>query len=297
MGNNRPRRALVLCGGASRGAVEVGFVKALGELGIEFDLIVGTSIGALNGAMLATGMGIAAIEDFWSHFNRWKAVRPNWGWLIRPKTQPGLFSLDPMRRILRDLLSVRRFEDLEVPLWVTTTELNNGSAVYWGERGNVIEPVVASMSIPGIFPPVILDGQLHVDGGIANNVPLDFAARQGACELYLIDCFCDRPCLRPPRGLVQVLMRSFSAAVGGKYEADRAHFRDRTKIVRVRPKFDNNVDLLDFSKSREFIQAGYEATLAEMDTAQNETATECCNGQVGCSQVTVDGPDGDAVTS
>ena len=181
--------------------------------------------------------------------------------------------------------------------WVTTTELNNGSAVYWGERGDVIEPVVASMSIPGIFPPVILDGQLHVDGGIANNVPLDFAARQGACELYLIDCFCDGQCLRPPRGLVQVLMRSFSTAVGGKYEADRAHFRDRKKIVRVRPKFNNNIDLLDFSKSREFIQAGYEATLAAMDAAQNETATECCNGQVGCSQVTVDAPDGDAVTS
>lgn len=279
MASDAPTRALVLCGGASRGALEVGFLKAIGEEDVEFDFVVGTSIGAFNGAMFASGMSVAEIEEVWLGFNRWKAVRPNWGWALRPRTQPGLFSLDPMRGILRDMLPVTRFENLELPLWVTSTELNNGRARYWGETGDIIEPVIASMSVPGIFAPVILDDRLHVDGGITNNVPLDFATHKGAQEIFLIDCYCDEPCLRPPRGLIQILMRSFSTAVSGKYEADLARIRNRVKIFRVQPKLDNNIDLLDFSRSRDFISIGYEATRAALERPLGDQIAGCCEAR------------------
>jgi NTE family protein len=261
MGRNEENTALVLCGGASRGALEVGFYKALEELGIGFDRIVGTSIGAFNGAMIAGGMTSREIEALWLNFSLRRAVSWNWGWLAHPRLQPGLFSLNRYRRLLREVLPATRFEDLKLPLTITTTELESGRPVYWSGAGDLIEPLVASMSLPGIFPPVMLNGTLHVDGGIANNVPLDRAHVEGATHAHVIECYCDKPCLRPPRGMIGILMRSFSVALDSKYHADIARLKRRMCIERVQPVFDNNVDLMNFDKSAELIDTGYRATM------------------------------------
>jgi len=252
--------ALVLCGGGSRGAMEVGFYRALTECSIKADFILGSSIGALNGAFIAGGMTPSELIQLWREFRLSRALSINWAWLLHPRRRPGFFSLAPLRNLLRRTLPVTRFEDLVVPLTVVTTDLESGSAYYWHGQGDLIEPVIASMSLPGIFPPVELDGRLHVDGGVANNTPLDKAHELGARSVYMIECACAERCPRPLQGWADILMRSFSVALDSKYHAQLMHFHGHIEIHTVRPQLDREVDLLDFDHTEHLIEAAYRQT-------------------------------------
>jgi hypothetical protein len=123
--------ALVLCGGASRGALEVGFYRAVQELGLRIDFVVGSSIGALNGAYITAGMPATDLEKLWLGFRRRDAITWNWKGLLQPRSHPGLYTLDPLRELLRRTLPATRFEDLRIPLSIATTDLQLGTAVHW----------------------------------------------------------------------------------------------------------------------------------------------------------------------
>jgi NTE family protein len=256
-------RALVLCGGGSRGVMEVGFYQALTEFGVRADLILGCSIGALNGAFIAGGTPPCELVRLWSEFRLRQALTINWHWLRR--SSPGFFSLDPLRSLLRRTLPARRFEDLLIPLTVVTTDFESGSAAYWHGVGDLIEPAIASMSLPGIFPPVEIAGRLHLDGGIANNVPLDKAEEFGAGTVFLIECACAERCAQPLRGWRDILARSFSIAIGGRYATELQHYQGRLKVFAVRPQLTHEVDLLDFRYSAELMEAAYHQTQQFLD--------------------------------
>lgn len=258
--------ALILCGGGSRGAMEVGFYRALTEQGIRLDLILGASIGALNGAYIAGGMPPAELAKLWRDFRRNKALHLNWRWLAHPRREAGLFALDPLRRLLRRTLPATRFEDLAIPLTVVTTDLECGEAAYW-RHGDLIEPVIASLSLPGIFPPVAAGGCRHVDGGLANNVPFDKAIELGAQTIYMIECVCAERCPMLPRGLVDLIVRGFSIALDGKYRADLECFQRHARIHAVRPQLAREIGLLDFRHSAELIEAAYRQTLQQLAQA------------------------------
>lgn len=257
--------ALILCGGGSRGAMEVGFFEALTEFDVQPDFIIGSSIGALNGAFIASGMAPSELARLWSEFRRSQAFGINWAWLRDWRRSPGFFSLGPLRALLRRTLPATRFEDLAIPLTVVTTNLESGGAVYWHGSGDLIEPVIASMSLPGIFPPVEIGGRLHVDGGLANNVPLDKAEELGAGVVYLIECVCAERCPEPLRGWTDILVRSFSITLACKYAAELKHFRGRLEVHVVRPQLDREVGLLDFRHSPELIATGYHQTRAYLE--------------------------------
>lgn len=253
-------KALVLCGGGSRGAMEVGLYQALTEFDARVDFILGCSIGALNGAFIAGGMAPSELVRLWSEFRLSTVLGINWAGLRNWRRSPGLFGLGRLRALLRRTLPATRFEDLAIPLTVVTTDLDSGSAVYWHGNGDLIEPVIASMSLPGIFPPVEIAGRLQVDGGISNNVPLDKAEELGARPVFLIECTCTEQCARPLRGWTNLVVRSFSIAVDGRYAADLKHFHGRLEVFAVRPQLAREVDLLDFRHSAELIEAGYNQT-------------------------------------
>lgn len=146
--------ALILCGGASRGALEVGLYRAVEELGLRIDLVVGSSIGALNGAYIVAGVPADELARLWLSIRRRDVIHWNWKGLFRPRLNPGLYTLDPLRELLRRTLPATRFEDLAIPLTITTTDLQLGKAVHWRGPGDIIEPLVASRSLPVFFPPV-----------------------------------------------------------------------------------------------------------------------------------------------
>jgi len=277
--------ALILCGGGSRGALEVGFYRALHEIGLPVDLIIGSSIGALNGAFIAGGMPPADLAALWRGFRRQDGIRWNLRWLLDPRRRPGLFTLDPLRDFLRHTLPATRFEHLAVPLSIVTTDLQSGKAVYWADNGDIIEPLVASLSLPGLFPPVEIGSGQFVDGGIANNVPLDRAVALGARDILMIQCVCCEGRATPYRGLINILARSFSIALDCKYATDRMHFGGHARIHIVRPRFSLEIGLLDFRHSADLIHIGYQQSLAYFNqnplarTAAVPTAGECAPAQ------------------
>nr|WP_255344194.1 patatin-like phospholipase family protein [Burkholderia gladioli] len=253
--------ALVLCGGGSRGAMEVGFYRAIRDLGVPVDFIIGSSIGALNGAFFCAGMRPEKVAELWCGFRRREALRINLRGLLAPWRYSAFFDLDPLRRRLREVLPVTRFEDLPVPLIVVTTDLQEGKPAYWSGTGDIVEPVISSMSLPGVFPPVEMEGRQFVDGGIANNVPLDKAVELGARTILMIRCTCCEPSLKPFRGIARVLVRSFSIALERKFAAELDHFGALVRLHSVQPRFPHEIDLLDFRYSGELIDAAYRQTI------------------------------------
>jgi len=252
---------LVLCGGGSRGALEVGFYRAVHELGLAIDLVIGSSIGALNGAFIAAGTPPDGLARLWLEVRRQDVMRWNWKGLLRPRREPGLYTLDPLRELLRRRLPAARFEDLSIPLTITTTDLQLGKAVNWSGSGDLIEPLVASLSLPVFFPPVRIGDHQLVDGGVANNVPLDQASALGARHALMIHCACCRGIPSSFAGMLGVLGRSLSIAFDCKYNIDREHVGKTVQLHVVRPELQLDVGLLDFRRTAELIDAGYRQTL------------------------------------
>lgn len=256
-----PPVALVFCGGGSQGAMEVGFYQAIQELGLPVNLVIGSSIGALNGACIAAGMPAAEMAQIWRSIRRRDVARFTLRGVFTPRRHPAFLSLDPLRELLRKVLPVTRFEDLLMPLAIVTTDLQRGQPVYWSGAGDIIEPLIASMSLPGVFPPVEIDGHQFVDGGIANNVPLDKAVEQGAKTILMVYCTCCEVSPRPFQGLVPVLMRSFSIALDRKFSAELERFGTLVRVHKVQPRFPREIDLLDFRYTEELIEVAYRQTL------------------------------------
>ena len=181
--------AFVLSGGASLGAVQVGMLRAIAREGVTPDLIVGSSVGAVNGAWLA-GSGVDDLEGLarvWRGLGRedvfplrpWLGLR---GFLGR---RDHLVPDDGLRRVVARNVRFRRLEDAPVPLHVVTTELTSGAEVLLSS-GDVVDAVVASSAIPAVFPPVELDGQILVDGGVTDNAPITQAIALGADEVWVM---------------------------------------------------------------------------------------------------------------
>lgn len=274
--------ALILCGGGSRGALEVGFYRALHELGLSVDFIIGSSIGALNGAFIAGGMPPDDLAALWRGFRREHGIRWHLRWLLDPRRRPGLFTLDPLRDLLRRTLPATRFEHLAVPFSIVTTELQSGKAVYWADNGDIIEPLVASLSLPGLFPPVEIGRGQFVDGGIANNVPLDQAVALGARHILMIQCVCCEGRAAPYRGLINILARSFSIALDCKHTTDLMHFGGHARIHIVRPRLAKEISLLNFRHTAELIEAGYVQSLAHFNQPSS-AQTMVCSAHAGIS--------------
>ena len=256
-----PRTALVLCGGGVRGAMQVGFYQALVELGLSFDLVVGSSVGALNGALIAAGMPPADMAQLWRSVRRRDVVAWNWRGLLGETG--GFYTFSPLRRLLDEVLLVRRFEELKYPLVVTTTNLQTGQPCYHERQGDLIEPVIASMSLPGAFSPIWIAENQHVDGGVADNVPFDKVLDSGAHEILMISCTCcprDSTTLTSP---LKILIRSFMIALDTKYLCSLRQHRSRgISIQLVSPHFQQSVGLLDFNQIDALIEVGYTETLA-----------------------------------
>jgi len=254
------RRALILCGGGARGAMEVGFYQAINDLDLSFDLVVGSSVGALNGAFIAAGMPPRELAELWRRIRRNDVLAWNWPVLWRGG---GPMMLDPLRRLLRKTLPRLRFEEMQIPLVVTTTDLLLGTPVHWQGTGDVVEPVIASMSLPGVFPPVLIAGRQLVDGAVANNVPFAPALERGVHEMLLILCTCCPAANHRLRSPLRILLRSFLIALDTKYSCELDHLRRRDMaILMVEPRLDRDVGLLDFTHADVLIRSAHDQTIA-----------------------------------
>jgi NTE family protein len=215
------RTAFVLGGGGVLGAVEVGMLKALLERGLTPDLVLGTSVGALNGAMVARDPTPAVVDqlvEMWTAVGASRDVYPTQPLkTVRRAVVTGthVFSPRPLKQRLADELGDATFADLPVELQVCAASIER-AAEHWFTDGPVVDAVVASAAVPGLLPPAKVTteyGEEHfLDGGIVNSIPVGRAARLGADRIFVLQVGrVDRP-LTPPRRPWEVARVSFEIA-------------------------------------------------------------------------------------
>lgn len=209
--------AFVLGGGGVLGAVEVGMLRGLLERGIAPDLVLGTSIGALNGALVAQDPTLGVVDRLtrlWVTAARNRDVygdRPLRTVRRALSTRTHVYSSRPLTRMLADELGDVTFEQLPVRLQVCAAHIES-AAEHWFDSGPVVQAVVASAAVPGLLPPARIGDDHYLDGGIVNSVPVGRAVELGATRVFVLQVGrIDRP-LTPPSKPWEVARVSFEIA-------------------------------------------------------------------------------------
>ncbi|MBW3607432.1 MAG: patatin-like phospholipase family protein [Actinobacteria bacterium] len=221
------RVAFVLGGGGGPlGAHEVGMLRALTERAIVPDLVLGTSVGAINGVAIAadpTPDGAERLVAAWSDIDRSRIFD---GSVVRrlatlARTRTHLHGNGSLRMLLGELLPVSRIEDLAVPFQCVAASIERASE-HWFADGPIIDAVLASAAVPGLLPPVQIDGEHFLDGGIVNSIPLGRAIALGAEQIFVLHVGrLDRP-LDPPRSPWEVALVAFEIARRHRFVGDVA---------------------------------------------------------------------------
>jgi len=213
MNHSDHNTAWVLGGGGLRGAAEVGMAKALAAKGHQPGLIVGTSVGSINGAVLASApveRSAQTLAEMWntmaaasvfseSLVSRFRNLINHW---------THLHSNEPLKQIIDQWVPYRRFEDAYVDFQCVAACIENASE-HWFHTGPILEPILASCALPGVLPPVEVDGRHYIDGGVVNSIPVSRAIELGAKRIFVLHVgHIDDP-LEVPRHPWDVAMVSF----------------------------------------------------------------------------------------
>ena len=257
--------AFVLSGGANLGSVQAGMLVGLLESGIRPDLVVGTSIGAANAAYIAADPTSRRAHDL---CRVWRGLRSKDVFPIHPLRAlrsvargGAFFSPESLWRLIERELGYERIEDARIPLRIVATRFSDGSEVVF-ERGSVKDAILASTALPLVFPPHEIDGELYLDGGLSDQVPLQPAVSAGALRIYVLSV--GFPCPPPVdrRSPRAVLMHSIGILLSQRIRAHSADLfaRPGVEIVQI-PPVCTEVGLRDFSKSSSLIDLAREQTL------------------------------------
>jgi len=218
--------AFVLGGGGVLGAAEVGMLRALFERGIRPDLVVGTSVGAINGAVVAADPTPAAVERLgtvWEELSSGGVLTGSVLARVRTlaRTRTHLHPREPLRDLLEQHLTVRTFAELAVPFQCVAASIER-AAEHWFTDGELVPAVLASCAVPGLLPAVEVDGEHYLDGGLVHSIPVGRAVALGADTVYVLHVGrIDRP-LRPPARPWEVATVAFEIARRHRFAADLA---------------------------------------------------------------------------
>jgi len=264
--------AFVLGGGGILGAAEVGMLRALFELDIVPDLIVGSSVGALNGAFIAAEPSTSSVDrmvDLWTGLSErgifGESVFGQISTLARHGTH--LHSNDGLRRVLDERLGEIEFADLAVPFQCVAACIERAAAT-WFSSGPVANAVLASCAVPGLLPAVEIAGEHFLDGGLVRSVPIGRAAELGARRIFVLHVGRLEQPLRPPTRPWQVALVAFEIARRHQFEEELANLPE-TVEVHVLPSGSTaptlSVRYRSTSGVRGRIDAAYEAARDYLD--------------------------------
>ncbi|WP_400998455.1 patatin-like phospholipase family protein [Agromyces sp. GXQ0307] len=220
--------AFVLGGGGVLGAVQVGMLRAVLERGIRPDVVVGTSIGAINGAIIAAAVdrSLERLEEAWTSRD---ARTLTTGMGLRPG-RAHVMSTEPLRRMLgHGLAGATRFEDLEVEFRCCAASVER-AAEHWFDTGPLVPAVLASAALPGLFPAVRIGDEHFVDGGIVNSIPVGQAADAGATDIYVMQVGRIEHALTPPRNQFENARVAFEISRRHRFARDSAALAAGTRM-------------------------------------------------------------------
>ncbi|MEO5851469.1 MAG: patatin-like phospholipase family protein [Nocardioides sp.] len=268
--------AFVLGGGGVLGAVEVGMLQALLERGIVPDLVLGTSVGALNGALVAKDPTVGVVDRLLELWRGAGASREVYG--DRPlrtvrravSSRTHIYSAAPLTARLREELGELTFEDLPVRFQVCASSIER-AAEHWFDSGPVVEAVVASAAVPGLLPPARVGDEHYLDGGIVNSIPLGRAVELGATRVFVLQVGrIDRP-LAVPTKPWEVARVSFEIARRHRFNRELAALPAGVE-AHVLPaagtssRDDSLFAYRDFSRVQAKIEATYDACVGYLES-------------------------------
>jgi NTE family protein len=254
--------AFVLAGGGSFGAVQVGMLRALVAHGLVPDLVVGSSVGAINGAYFAgapNADGVARLEAIWRGLRRSEVFPIGWRGALAVLRHG--FPVDPsgLRRLVEQHLPYRDIEQAALPLHLVATDLLGGGTVRLSS-GPVVEAVLASCAIPAAFPPVRLGESYVIDGAVASNTPISVAVELGARRLIVLPTGFACSLAAPPRGALASALHAITLLIAHQLVMELERYRDQAEIVTVPPLCPLEVSPYDFSHAGELIERAWEQT-------------------------------------
>ena len=293
----RPKIGLVLSGGGARGAAHVGVLKVLEQNHIPVDVIAGTSFGAIVGGLYAAGYSAVELEEIlenidWKESLSGRAPREESsfrrkqddnGFLIKfkigikdgkLKLPSGLITPNNLRLTLQDLINeetdVDDFDNLKIPFRAVATDLESGGAVVLS-HGDLASAIVASMAVPALFPPVNYEGQLLVDGGVSNNVPVNVAREMGADIVIVVDI--STPMMKKDDigSLTKVVDQLILIMTNQNTAAQLASLSD--KDILIRPDLDD-IGFADFEHALEVIPRGADAAQRVLNRLQEHSLSQ-----------------------
>jgi NTE family protein len=241
------------------------------EAGVRPDIVVGTSVGSLNGAALARDPSPEAIEELeavWLGLSRERLFtdgRMTRAWRLASRANH-LWSNEGLAEVI-DSFGVAEFSELAVPLRVIATDLATGEEAVFA-AGPLKPALLASCGLPGLYPPVLHDGRMLVDGGVINNVPVSHALAGPVDRVYVCDTSADLE-IKLPRSAIEVILRSFAIARQGRARRDQDRYDADPRVVFL-PRVVDRRRPFDFSGASELIEAGYTGSrdfLAALPTA------------------------------
>jgi len=244
----RPKIGLALAGGFARGIAHIGVLRAFREAGVPIDYVAGTSVGALIGAGFCAGASLEVMEEIGLHttfadFGRWT---PSW---------LGLATNQRLEKYLTRMTSATTFAELQVPLAISTTDINAGITIYYSS-GPIAPALRASCAYPGLFVPIQYDGRTLVDGFLTSPVPVEGALLLGADVVIAV--YLESGGIENPRTAVDIISRSFNIIQGHS----EFTWRQQADVV-IEPDV-TSFAWDDFTKTPELVAAGEQAAAEAM---------------------------------
>ena len=256
--------AFVFSGGGSLGALQVGMLSALVDHDIVPDLIVGSSVGAINGAFFAgkpTPEGVDELETIW------RTLRSADVFPIRPRAalrgmtgrSDHIVPSSRLRSLIRTHLGYERLEEARIPVHVVATEVRTGDEVVLSS-GSAVLALLASAAIPGVFPPVRVDGLVLMDGSVVSNTPIGRAIALGADVVYVLSTAYRTAALDPRRSTLGTALHAFGVLAEHRLLNDIARFGHLAVLEVVPPPAEPTHSPIGFANTAQLIEEAEGAT-------------------------------------
>lgn len=253
--------SFVLSGGGSLGAVQVGMLQALAANGIEPDLLVGTSAGAMNAAWIAShgtsADSLTRLAAIWTSLRRADIFPIDVRLAVRGLLglSSAVSSTHRLRALVAAQASVDRVEDAQLPLHLVAADLLSGASVLIS-AGSLVDGVLASAAIPGLFPPVKSDGRYLIDGGVAHKTGVAHAVELGATDIYVLPT--GTPCALPaaPASAIGVALHALTLLIEQRLAHEVASLAGAATIKVLPPLCPLSVSATDFAHGADLIERG-----------------------------------------